>query len=394
MHATISRLLELESSRFPILSVYLDTRPTASGMRDGRRLRPGRAYLRSRLRDLARELPPHGEVRESFEADAAAVEAYLPKLEPATQGLAVFACSGLGLFRTFAVEEPFENHVSVGPTADVYPLARYLEHQVACAAVLVDGSGARIYSVRAGCLHEAATVSRAVETPEVPGRRAGGVGRSGLVMGASGPGYGASRLKYQRYLRQQEKSYLSEVAEHLGALVDREGLPYIVLLGTERLTAELREQLPAGLQAKVADQVRLAATTRQSEILRVTLEHLERRVDGERQRRLDELFDEHLAGGLAAAGLASTLEALYDGRVDELYLAANCRPNGRFCPACQRPSVQGAGRCPDCDGELGPTQPLLEEILRQAARTGANLETVTDHPKLATHEGLAAHLRY
>ncbi len=153
MHTLLRRLADIESENLPVLSIYLDMQPQETGARPA--LRSGLVVLKDRLREIEKTFPPRGDDLDSFKADAARVERYLKEeLAPATQGLAVFACSGRELFETVEVGVPFENQVSVGPMPDLYQLVRLLdEHETALVAV-VDTNTARIFATRVGIMEE------------------------------------------------------------------------------------------------------------------------------------------------------------------------------------------------------------------------------------------------
>jgi hypothetical protein len=90
-------LAELEPGELPVLSVYLDMRPHATGENPG--LRAGTVILKKRLREIEKTYLPRGPELDSIRADAERIDRYLEdEYDVAADGLALFACAGRGVF--------------------------------------------------------------------------------------------------------------------------------------------------------------------------------------------------------------------------------------------------------------------------------------------------------
>jgi len=122
-------LAELEPGELPVLSVYLDMRPHATG--ESPALRAGTVILKNRLRPIEKTFLPRGLELESIRADAERIDRYLEdEYDVAADGLALFACAGRGLFEGIEAGVPFENQVTVAPQPDLFQLARLVdEHE-------------------------------------------------------------------------------------------------------------------------------------------------------------------------------------------------------------------------------------------------------------------------
>ena len=87
------RLAEAEPTDLPLLSVYLDMRPQATGESPGRRI--SLTILRDRLSKIEDTLGPRGDAVDSFHTDAERIRAFLDDaFDRSAQGLALFACQG------------------------------------------------------------------------------------------------------------------------------------------------------------------------------------------------------------------------------------------------------------------------------------------------------------
>ena len=114
--------------------------------------------------------------------------------------------------------------------------------------------------------------------------------------------------------------YIKEVADTLEQIVRDEHAQHIILAGDEVLIPLLREQMPPNLADKVIDVLRLDVRTPEHEILKATIESLrENNIETDAEKVRD-LLDKYREGGLAVVGLRDTLDALTNGRVDELIL--------------------------------------------------------------------------
>ncbi len=214
MQALLRRLADMGPGDSPVLSIYLDMRPQETGANPA--LRSGLVVLKDRLREIEKTFPPRGDDLDSFKADAARVERYLEEeWGSAAQGLGVFACSGRELFETVESGVPFENQVSVGPTPDLYQLARLLDEQETALVAIVDTNTARIFATRVGFVEE---LGGPDDDPAQYGKRSMG---------------GWSQARYQRHIDETRAGFAREAAAEIERLVDSEGAARVVLAGDQ-----------------------------------------------------------------------------------------------------------------------------------------------------------------
>ncbi len=390
MRPLLDELLNLPPEEAPFLSLYLDTRPNTERQRDGHRQRNALVWLNRRLSELDREVPARGPARESFTHDVERIQAWLrDDLQPSSQGLALFACHARGVFRTLQTQVPFENRVVLDKEPFIYPLARLLGGDRAYLALVVSSTRARLYEIVLGGVTSSQTLEHALERP--PEKATGRLTR-GPVAGT----FGATELSYQRYLEEQVRHHLKEVADKARDLVERHHLHHVVLAGDRQICNELQRLLPRTLQERVIDTLALDPSSPEGVVLRQSLQALERRAAAEGQRKVEILMDGHLTGGLATMGLRPTVEALNRCQVDELVLAADFRAAGWTCPGCGGIllAVSTEGHCPHCEVPAHRVEDLREPMVRQAERTGARVEVVASSSDLKQREGVGALLRY
>jgi hypothetical protein len=139
----LTRLEAFEPGPFPVLSIYLNTQPDEHG-----RATEAVPYLHREFKALARTWAPGSPERHSIERDAERIIAYATNnIEPATNGVAIFACWGADeFFEAIQLTTPVgDNYISAGNQPHLYHLARLDEHFPRYAAVLTDANTARIF---------------------------------------------------------------------------------------------------------------------------------------------------------------------------------------------------------------------------------------------------------
>ena len=333
----------------PVLSVYLDWRPEATGERPG--VRAARVILRDRLHEIEQALWPRGAAYDAVQTDAERIRRYLDEKAPASaEGLAIFACGPLGLFEALETGTPFETEVTALATPHIYQLARLLDDQETVIVALVDIANARLFVSQRGLLRE------------LKGLRTDPKFFS-MVKGA----VAMDQAHYQRYALTQRARFAEEVAGALSQLVKETGATQVILAGGEVALATLRPTLTpdvARLVTAVSPRVDQQAT---SNDIREVIEPIVREVEAEQERSaVERLLSETLAGRLGVVGLRRTRAALELGQVNTLLLSANA--------------------------------PLSAEersdLIALATKTGAETQIVELSPGLEELGGVGALLRY
>ena len=101
--AELDRLAALEPSRFPFISHYLDLQPDQHG-RDH-----FDTFVRKELGERLRTFEVGGAERASLDADCEKIRRFLGGIDPAANGLALFACSGRDFFEGLQLPAPIRD---------------------------------------------------------------------------------------------------------------------------------------------------------------------------------------------------------------------------------------------------------------------------------------------
>lgn len=295
----LDRLAAFEPAAAPVLSLYLDMRPDQHGSRGNYD-----SFLRKAFPDRARGLK--GDARKSFDSDVERITLYLEnELEPSTNGVALFACSGCNnFFEAIQLGAPLEqSSLFLGSVPHLYPLARLNDQYPRYAALLVDTNSARLFVFGLG-VAEAHHEVRNVKTRKTS-------------MG------GWSQARYQRHVANFHLHHIKEVVEVLDRVVREDAITKIVVACDPVTMPTLMEQMPKHLQEKVVDVVHLDINTPEHEVLTETLEAMREKDAQTDAERVERLLDAWHSGGLGVVGPDDTMDALAKAQVEELLITAN-----------------------------------------------------------------------
>ncbi|MEQ8762323.1 MAG: Vms1/Ankzf1 family peptidyl-tRNA hydrolase [Planctomycetota bacterium] len=354
-------LSELHSPERAFLSLYFEDEA-------------GRNMLQQRIRRCRDLVEDDADELEHFERNLEKIESWLEEHESADGPHCVFACWLLDLCQGYALDLPAGNRLRVGAAPYLRPLAELQEENETFAMVVIDNEATRVFLVTA----EESMLEDTVR---------------GDVRHRTKKG-GWSQKRYARRREKQLHHYVQEVADHLGELVRDEGIERIVLLGSEetrvalldRLTPEVRECLigERGIDVEAARDW-------------MTQEALELFFEDERQsetRTWKEIRAEYLGEGLATVGAEDVWRMLAVGRVDRVLLDRELECQGTRCSKCGNVTPREADRCDFCEGDDVFPVDLIDEIVRQAEQTSAEIDFADPIPGLTKVGGIAALLRY
>jgi|SRR5579871_121650 peptide subunit release factor 1 (eRF1) len=345
MNEVLDRLARMTPGKTPVLSVYLDMRPQATGQRPS--VRSGLVVLKDRLREIEKTLGPRGPALDAFRADKERIEQY--DASPAAQGVALFASDPDNLFEVVEAGVPFQNEVTYTDLPELFQLAHLRDEHETSVVAVVDTNTARLFIMRRGFLEEQRGLS---ERPRMYSMRYTG---------------GLNIARYQRRIKNSRESFAKEAAAEIERLVDEEGATRVVLAGDAVAIPLLRAALsPRVTQLLHNDVLRLDIRDPRTEIEREVAPVLAQ-AEAENERAVaDQLMDAVQANGLGVVGLEETQAALDHGQVDVLLLMP----------------------------QSGVDEGVRQDLVRRAIATSAEVEMVKQHELLEMLGGVGALLRY
>jgi peptide chain release factor subunit 1 len=376
----LDRLAAFEPAPYPVVSLYLNTQPGATG-RD-----QFHTFVRKEFAARSRTYPPKSPERECLDQDLERISRYLEtELEPAANGVAIFACSAGELFETVQLTAPIDQHwLYIGDQPHLYPLARVESLYPTYAALLADTNSARILVVATG---------EVVDDREIKGTKTRRTKEGGW-----------SQARYQRHIENFHLHHIKEVVEALETIVQRENIQNIIVAGDEVVTPLLREQMPKHLAERVVDHVRLDKDAPLDDVLATSLEAMQRAREQTEREKVDAAIGGYRAGGLGVVGPEDTLDALVKGQVEELLMSASLRDleglsGGANGPAVANDTVLAEPIVePVLAGEAAEAPPdtvrLADELVTKATQTAARITFIQDPELLSGYGGVAALLRF
>jgi peptide chain release factor subunit 1 len=295
------------------------------------------------------------------------------------RGLAFFACSADDFFQVIESPLPVRNGVAVNHTPHVRPLESILQAYERFAVVLVDRQRARLFRFEVGELSEHTEVFDAV-----PRAAAGETGGH--------PAQGSRGAAVQRHTDEVAHRHLKHAAEVTFSELQRRPVDGLILGGPHEVVAEFEGLLHPWLRERVADRLVIPTTAGPEEVRQSAL-----CVEAAVTRRNEAVVVERLRGavgtGVGVAGLAPTLAALVERRVDLLLVSDGYETEGWRCRSCRYLGPRGR-RCPVCAKDMDLVDDVVEEAVEEALANKCRVRMVRDNADLDVLGRIGALLRF
>lgn len=346
----IKILAEFKPTEMPVLSIYLDMRPQATGRNPG--IRSGEIILKDRLHEIEKTYLPRGADLDSFRADMEKiVDFVIEEMSSASSGLIIFACSAENLWEVLEVGVELENEVTVGAVPSLFQFAKLLGDYETAVVAVVDTNTARFFVTKYGKLKE-------TDAPDDPNTH--------LYHKTSGGGW--NQMKYQRIVENKRDKFSKEVVKDLEELIEKVDAKNLIIAGDEIAMTLLENNLSLNTKKILYSEVlRIDEKTPRIEI-KEEIDGILAEIEKDKTNSYVEKFISAIRGGsLAVSGIDLTKKALENGQVETLLIY------------------------PQSD-KLDQT--TRNELIRLAETHGANVEIVEDNEKFATMQNVGGLLRY
>jgi hypothetical protein len=363
-------LSNIPASRTPVLSTFLETRWVDEHQR-GR----ARAVVESGLRRAAAADPPP--LREDLHWIEARTAAIIAQAElVGSRGVALFACSPVGLRRVLALRAPVATAVILGSRPTLRPLVEALPEVDEMLVVSLDRAQARLIPIGPAGLRDEVALAA-----DVPGHHR----RGGWAQ--------LAQSRYQRHIEVHRDRHLHAVAEATRGLVHDLAVERIVVMGDAEIVGALRGVLDPDVASRVIATLPSSRSETSADLVARALVVAEQSRATETAARVESVLVEAEKQGRATAGLSSTLDAVSRGAVHQLYLLRAFRQLGRECERCGVLKAEAVPTCPLCGGVTIETE-LGEAAARRVLSAKGSVIDIPQHGGLAQHDGLAASVRY
>jgi len=341
--STLKRLVARPPSPWPVLSVYVNTRPIGSAMTTYR------PFLKKRMTEELKALKARSPEHESLAVDFARAQHYLDyDLREVTRSVAVFASyADEDMFDAVQLPVEFsEQQVVIGATPVLFPLLRMADRYRRAAVALADGSATRLFVLALGAIE----VRREVRAPAA----------------REEPGAGPAT------------SLATHSARALEELVRDCGASWVMVGGEKAAAAALCDALSPSARDLLVEVSGWDPRMPESELAEDVTARIDERERDIRIERAQALVEPG-AGSSVMVGVDATLEALRQDRVQEVMFGEGfpALVPAWTCRACRAFGGGSAPRaCPVCGRETIEPAALREELGTQALSRGASVHFV------------------
>jgi peptide chain release factor subunit 1 len=367
----LRELARLRPDGHKVLSVYLNLDPSVFPTQRDRQIE-----FDSLLDVAERGIRDDGlghQQREELKRDVQRVRAWFEGEFDAsgTRGVAVFASSGIDLFDVHRLSRPIRSEVTIDDSPFIEPLAG-MPGGDGYAVLLINRQVARVLAGGSDGMREVVSL-----VDDVHGWHDQG---------------GWSQARYQRGIEKETKDHLKHGNDELFKLF-KQGLVQRLIIGCpDEIRGEVENTLHSYLRDRIAGWLDIDVRARPADVAREAAEIIVRDERDRERQWLDRLQAGLARGERAASGLAATLAALNEQRVEALLVADRFRAEGYVSPAANFLSAE-AGRSPAGD-ELQRREDVIESAIERALEQSAEVIVVRHHPDLQAAGSIAAVLRY
>jgi peptide chain release factor subunit 1 len=385
LNELMHKLIEVEPSGFPFLSIYLNAEPNEQG-RDGYRI-----WLKTELSEQAKNYAEDSAEGQSFNADVERITKFLEnEVEPAANGIAIYASFGADeFFETMQIEVTFPNNrLFVFDRPHIFPLARAIDQNPKYAVLWADTNKADIY-IFGGENHINAEIETSAKVEEI---------QNEVTQGTKVGGW--SQARYQRHIANFHLQHAKETVDELDKLVRDAKIEHIILCGDERvIMPTLRPQLPKELEDKVVGTLNLSQYDSEDKIHEATLEIMHSQNAVGDKTAVERVFGAaKAAAGLGTLGVEDTLAALSNGQVEELLISSNFDAI-EYSPKKVKKVLRDYA--PGDDNSASDELPkvreprqIADELIIRALNSAAKIKFIEDETLLKEAHGVGAVLRY
>ncbi len=365
--AAIRELAGIRGEAAPITSCYLDV--------DGRRLvrhQDVEHEVDLVLRSARQRANGHQSVHDDLRRIEALVRGGLDR--STTRGLAIFACSSADLWKVIELPMPVRSQVVINHAPAVGQLESVVQEHEPIGVLLADRQRARLFVFQVGVLTDHSELLD--ELPRDVDTR--GERERGTVTSHT------DELAHQ---------HLRHAARAAFDLWQSRGFHHLAIGAPDAIASELERDLHPYLRDRVCGRVRVAVGATHDEVLRAA-EAVEAEVERRREAEVvAKLREAALTGRRGVAGLAGTLHALNEHRVERLVVSKGYAEEGWRCPATGALAL------------VGPTNPLngvamewvadvVEDAIEEALTQGLPVRTCIGNADLDDLGRIGALLRY
>ncbi|HYG67314.1 MAG TPA: hypothetical protein VD838_06630 [Anaeromyxobacteraceae bacterium] len=391
LDGTLSELARLRSGSEPIVSLYLDVRWADEKQRDRIRL-----FVQERVRQCLAHYLPDSPGTEGLHRTLDRIQKWVSGLtgqayEADKNGVVLFACESLKLWRTQFFRRSFKNALELDAIPHLGQLARLADDLEPAIVVAPFQGGAQIWHVTLGELEIEATLRGYVPRSDKDTFNAGTGGHPGRQY--------EREKKNERHQEAFIQKNLRATAGEVTRLCDEGKANNVILVGTSETVAAFERELPERVREHVIARVprprewESGNGARKDGVIQHVVEAVGAHEKEKEQAVIDSLVGQALRGGLAVLGTPDVIEAVNQGRVHKLVIESDLNKTGWRCDNCDALGSTTHDTCPYCNGSLRAVPNLSQALIARTLAEGGEVEIVPQGNKLHSYRGVGAFLR-
>ena len=365
--AAVRELAGFRGGGAPVTTCYLDV--------DGRRLSRQGDYeqeLQRVLRSARSRANGAGSVRRDLQRIEAYVRGGIDR--STTRGLAIFSCSDRDFWKVVPLPVPVRSRVVINQAPVVGPLETVAQEFERFGVLLADRQRARVFVFHFGEL---------VDHSELLDDR----GRPDDVRGHLDRGDVGARSDAV------VSAHLRRAADAAFQIFRDEPFEHLTLGGPDAVMRALESTLHPYLRRRLCGRIQVGVGASTGDVRSAVMD-VEREVERQREAEAVERLRAAVAtNSRAVVGLATTLRAVAEHRVEQLLVSAGFGEPGWSCEACGHLGLVGR-TCPACRSELIPVDDIVELAIEATLAQSCHVEICVDNPDLDVMGRIGALLRY
>ncbi|HSZ48637.1 MAG TPA: hypothetical protein VK823_25095 [Streptosporangiaceae bacterium] len=363
---TVNRIIQFQGDGLPVVSLYVPIEPGISQSDVHTRV----TSLVDQIDGLAKDRDLKHDPRLSLRGDIQRIEERMREEAWQPQGLAVFSCSGHGLYEEVPLPRAVHGRIVVDEAAFARPMLAVLDEYHRTCVVMVDKEWARSFEVYQDEMRELTSFKDRL-------------GKFDNYAGGD----------MDRIRNEQSKRHYRRVAEVLDELFRTEQYDLLIIGGHDSEIPAFLEFLPRDLRDRLAGSFSIDPPTATVAEVRAGAEAILRRYEGDQeQKAVAEVLDRAAAGGLAAVGVSACLWAGSVAAIQTLLVQEGVTLPGVICEDSRWLALSG-DTCPLCGKLAQHTPDVIDELVQAVVDEGGSIEHVDVDTPLKEHT-LAAALRF
>lgn len=357
---TVGSILRFEGDGLPVTSLYARVEPGGNH----RDLHTRVSSLLDEIRPFAKDEMVEHESRISVRDDIARIRDALGDEQWRPGAIAIFACSGQGLYEEIPLPLPVHDRVIVDVTPFSRPMLAVLEeYDRSCVAVINEAS-ARLWELYQGEMQELGEIS----DPKLRKKNYAGARDEDRLSNKAG---------------ELRKRHYRHVTGQLGELLATKGYDLLIIGGHEHEVPDFVEQLPRELRTRVAGTFTIDPSTMPlAELRSSAMAVVDRYEVGRDQQLVAETLERAATSELAALGLPDCLWAGTVRAIQGLLVRDGAQAPGVVCDDSRWLALSGAS-CPLCGKVTRPTPDVIDELVQTVVDEGGSVRHVRAETKLS-----------